>query len=424
MSDERRPLVRLNLVIAFFSLVGVATVAVVDGGRTSPGTLSSVHGQLEELQGRMGCAECHGGWFSSMSKACLDCHAPIAEQMDVGTGLHGRLGADAARCAACHSDHHGEAFDLIGRHSFVRAGVPDPEAFDHALIGFEMSGKHTELACTECHENAEVKVLTPGTFRFLGLVQSCASCHDDPHEGLLGSSCSDCHTQTSFDEHIAIGHDEHLPLLGGHAALDCRSCHAAGEPHALEVLLGSLRKPDARGCIDCHDSPHAKEFLRGTARLARLAPDASCQSCHAHEHETFRDERLELTRAQHATSGFALVAPHAELACAQCHDPAEASFAARHPGRSADSCAACHEDPHAGQFDDGPFAAQGCIACHAREAFDPHHFDVDMHARTGFALMESHLAADCPEIRELDVNPLLCYSDRVVAVDLRVTVGG
>ena len=35
MSDERRPLVRLNLVIAFFSLVGVATVAVVDGGRTA-----------------------------------------------------------------------------------------------------------------------------------------------------------------------------------------------------------------------------------------------------------------------------------------------------------------------------------------------------------------------------------------------------
>ncbi len=34
----------------------------------------------------------------------------------------------------------------------------------------------------------------------------------------------------------------------------------------------------------------------------------------------------------------------------------------------------------------------------------------------------SHLAADFPEIGELDVNPLLCYPDRVVAVDLRVTV--
>ena len=34
----------------------------------------------------------------------------------------------------------------------------------------------------------------------------------------------------------------------------------------------------------------------------------------------------------------------------------------------------------------------------------------------------SHLAADFPEIRELDVNPILCYPDRVVAVDLRVSL--
>ncbi len=36
----------------------------------------------------------------------------------------------------------------------------------------------------------------------------------------------------------------------------------------------------------------------------------------------------------------------------------------------------------------------------------------------------SHLAAEFPEITELDVNPILCYPDRVVAVDLRVTVSG
>lgn len=35
----------------------------------------------------------------------------------------------------------------------------------------------------------------------------------------------------------------------------------------------------------------------------------------------------------------------------------------------------------------------------------------------------SHLAADFSEIQELDVNPFLCYPDRVIAVDLRVTLG-
>ncbi len=34
----------------------------------------------------------------------------------------------------------------------------------------------------------------------------------------------------------------------------------------------------------------------------------------------------------------------------------------------------------------------------------------------------SHLAADFPQIQELDVNPLLCYPDRVVAVDFRATL--
>ncbi len=34
----------------------------------------------------------------------------------------------------------------------------------------------------------------------------------------------------------------------------------------------------------------------------------------------------------------------------------------------------------------------------------------------------SHLARDFPEIQELDVNPLLCYPDRVVAADLRVSL--
>jgi len=34
------------------------------------------------------------------------------------------------------------------------------------------------------------------------------------------------------------------------------------------------------------------------------------------------------------------------------------------------------------------------------------------------------LAADFKEIVELDINPLLCYPDKVVAVDLRLTVTG
>lgn len=392
--------VRPQLLIAFFSLLGVAAIALVDGGRTSPGTLSGVHGQLPELQGRLGCAQCHGGWFSSMASACLDCHEPIAHQLDAGTGLHGTLGSAGRRCAECHSDHNGESFALVGRHSFARAGVPDPERFDHALVGFEMGGRHLELDCSACHEQADADLLLPGQRRFLGLSQSCASCHDDPHQGAMRIGCAECHTQASFDEHLARGHGAHLPLVGAHAALDCRACHAAGSVHGLEALLSGRARPAARACLDCHASPHGASFARGNAAFARSSLETSCVACHAHEHTSFRDPRLELTPAQHAASGFPLEPPHQNLSCAQCHAP-ELAFEARHPGRRPQDCASCHADPHGGQFDDGPFAAQGCIACHQVHAFEPHRFDAGLHARTAFPLEHSHLAVACETCHSL-----------------------
>jgi len=71
------------------------------------------------------------------------------------------------------------------------------------------------------------------------------------------------------------------------------------------------------------------------------------------------------------------------------------SFEERYPGRSADACAACHEDPHGGQFQVSPFAQAGCIACHARETFTPHAFGVEEHAQTEMPLTGSHLDTDC-----------------------------
>jgi acyl-CoA synthetase (NDP forming) len=48
---------------------------------------------------------------------------------------------------------------------------------------------------------------------------------------------------------------------------------------------------------------------------------------------------------------------------------------------------------------------------------------VDFAALTDVLLRVSRLAVDCPEVAELDVNPLLAFPDRVVAVDARVLVG-
>ena len=387
-----------GLWIGVLSLCAVLLMGIVDMQRTSPGELATVHQRDPDLAAKNSCSECHGGWLSSMTSACLECHELIGTHVEEGRGLHGVLEDGLAqRCAACHSEHHGPGFMIVNDQSFRAAGVPDVEEFDHGMIGFAMDGEHLELDCTECHEYAETQQLPEGANRFLGLDRDCATCHEDPHEGAMVVDCASCHGQTAFDDLFSLGHEEFLPLVGGHGEASCRDCHGEGDAHSLEVVGAAGPRPDARDCLACHDSPHAPEFQAGAARLAALPTGAGCVACHAAEHTAFDDPALELTADQHATSGFPLDLPHDDVDCDTCHDPELGEYTERFPGRTLEACSVCHADPHEGQFDTGSFARQECTACHANEHFEPHAFTVDDHARTEFALELSHAEVECSE---------------------------
>ncbi|MEO0663119.1 MAG: hypothetical protein AAFZ87_16405, partial [Planctomycetota bacterium] len=384
--------------IAIVSCSAVLTAAVVDLDRTAPGPLHTAHARIAELDGGNDCAQCHGGWTTSMTDACLDCHDAIDEHIETGRGLHGTLGSEtAADCAACHSDHHGAGFASVNQVSFARAGVADVAEFDHGLVSFDMAGAHLELDCAECHEHSEAAILPEGAHRYLGLDQSCATCHDDVHEGALGDSCADCHTQVAFTDHVFTGHDRFLPLLGGHAGLDCRTCHEEGTAHSLEAQRGAARnRPVARDCRACHDQPHDRSFVhhaalsagvRGPMALTGSAANRLCVDCHEHADESFADAGVDMTDRQHAASGFRLEVPHESVDCAGCHAP-DLSFAERYPGRGPNECAACHEDPHGGQFAGAVYDAVadlaggdvddvGCLVCHTPTHFDPHTFGTE-----------------------------------------------
>lgn len=389
----RRPEIWLGIV----SALAVVGLAVSDMDRTSPGSLSTVHGRVPELASGSGCIACHGGWRKSLPESCLECHEDVGEQIEDGRGLHGTLeGTLAKACASCHSEHHGAKAPIVHAGSFRLAGVSDVHTFDHELIGYPLAGRHLELSCVECHEHADAEVLPEGARRYLGLQRDCASCHDDPHEGAMVRDCATCHVQEDFLDLGGYPHDESFPLVGGHAELDCRACHAEGEPRSLEALLAGSREP-ARGCVECHPSPHAAEFLEGNAELADLSSDASCVECHEAEHATFRVEPAILSAAQHACSGFPLDAPHADVSCQECHQPDLRDFVARFPGREADDCQRCHVDPHAGQFAESAYHADGCLSCHERHRFTPHLFDLEAHRRTRFALTGAHVETGCAE---------------------------
>jgi hypothetical protein len=69
------------------------------------------------------------------------------------------------------------------------------------------------------------------------------------------------------------------------------------------------------------------------------------------------------------------------------------TFALRYPGRPADDCASCHEDPHKGQFEKD----RSCIDCHDRQRFDPHAFTVEKHTGTSLPLTGRHVEIECKE---------------------------
>lgn len=399
--------------IATLSLAVVVGIAVVDLRRTAPGEITRVHAQDKKLEGGSNCDACHGGFFSGMTESCLECHAPIEEQIDQSKGLHGTLTKGNAKdCSSCHSEHHGATFAIVNRGSFAFAGVADPLKFDHKRIGWDMNGAHTPLECSECHLNANIVVLPKDSFRYLGLKQDCVSCHEDPHEGKMQVSCASCHGQETWEKMHADGHERNLPLIGGHGAIDCRECHAKDTERALEAMDGRAQLAP-RTCVDCHESPHSEAFVQQSAFANSMSSEATCVVCHAAEHDTFRDERLKLTPEQHAWSGFKLDLPHDEVTCDKCHDPSGESFPARYPGRRQDTCSQCHEDPHGGQFADGPFSTGDCLACHEATRFEPHTFDLAKHMRADFTLTGAHATTKCNE----------CHLDPPVEEEPRVFRG-
>lgn len=384
--------------VGVFSTFGVLYLALRDIERTSPGELATVHERESDLAARSGCTLCHGGGDVTLTQACLECHEDIAVQMDGGAGLHGSLEENVVvACAMCHSDHHGTGFAIVNERSFAIAGIRDVNEFDHETIGFVMEGKHTELACTECHEFAEEVVLPEGGRRFIGLDQDCATCHEDPHEGRMASACADCHSQVAFDDLSPFVHDERFMLEGSHSAPGCLDCHPSSAEHSIEAVGGKAPVPEWRECRDCHESPHRNEFLAGVAQLVESTPGGSCAECHPVVHESFRVADMEISPRQHAATGFPLDDPHSGLACSDCHTPELDEFAERYPGRPRDECRHCHEDAHRGFF--ATFAdvePLRCTTCHLETSFTGINDQGFDHARwTGFELLGAHAQESC-----------------------------
>jgi len=390
-----------RLLLTAISLAVVLSISLRDIRSPQPGPLSRTHAQLNELLGADNCAACHGDDALTMAQACEVCHEPIRADRRRGLGLHGSLpDALSTDCASCHGEHLGRSFQPTSERSFRLAGVPDQTRFDHSLLGYQVVGHHTELACEACHENAESPRLSEGQRRFGGLSRACSSCHEDVHEGRMTPDCAACHDPAQPFEQIATF--EHASVFaddGAHRAAACAECHPGEGVHAIDVLLNQGLAPISRSCVACHASPHGAGFIESLALTESVTADNSCALCHDATHDGFAGQGQLMDLSLHEASGFSLDPPHALLSCGDCHgSPKEApaaTFAARFPGRNGSECASCHDDPHGGQFDDVNAVSSDCLACHGELSFHPSLIDIERHASTGFPLVDSHQAVGC-----------------------------
>lgn len=343
----------------------------------------------------LGCEGCHENAaaqhlaagetrFRGLEQGCTHCHE------DTHRGDFG------PRCAECH----GEERDF----ALVAAFVHDPR--------YPLLGAHARVTCRGCHGGeggVGVAALLEGT-RAEPARDSCRDCHASPHapefertaSADLGvdprTACSECHRavhETFRSEralrspalHAATG----FPLEEPHRGLACTSCHAGGASFA-DAFPGRGRDD----CRACHGDPHEGQFDEGPSRGACLA----CHDRHAFSPASFG-------LAQHAEAGFPLAGAHGRAECAACHAATTAGEPRVFRG-TPETCGACHSDPHAGQFADGPFAG-GCGTCHGSDSFAPAAFGPELHRLAAFPLTGAHAAVACGACHAPEPGRVLAY---------------
>jgi hypothetical protein len=148
-----------------------------------------------------------------------------------------------------------------------------------------------------------------------------------------------------------------FPLIGGHAGLDCESCHP---PAAQGHLQYVGTQADCQGCHRAdYNAAKVPDHVAGGFPLA-------CENCHS-------QTSWNTARFDHSMTAFPLTGAHRSVACAQCHGDGV------YKGKST-ACASCHISDYNGTTNP-PHAAANfattCETCHNTTAWTGATFNHD-----------------------------------------------
>jgi len=183
-------------------------------------------------------------------------------------------------------------------------------------------------------------------------------------------------------------HANRFPLIGGHAVVECETCHksaAVGQFRGLSTDCGS-----------CHiaDFLNAKLINHQAARFP-----TTCQNCHGMDNWVLRFNHDGVT-------GFALTGAHKNAQCQACHVGGQYTALST-------TCASCHLMQFSNTRNPNHVAArfsQECSACHTTTAWTPAAFN---HGQTNYPLTGAHTSAPCSSCHVGDRfagTPTDCFS--------------
>ncbi|MCX6149433.1 MAG: cytochrome C [Ignavibacteriales bacterium] len=352
----------------------------------SPGELSRAHSQFEGISN---CTKCHDLGSKLSDTKCIGCHKEINFQVQNKLGFHSSKYVNGKNCWQCHGEHFGRNFQLIRF---------DEKKFDHSVTGFELTGKHSPLACKQCHQqkNISSSEIKNRKNTFLGLDQNCNSCHQDFHQNTLGNKCEFCHNTSTFKPAISFNHDRaKFKLLGAHAKVDCIKCHLKEKRNGKDYQ--KFTGLNFSNCSPCHQDAHKGKFGN------------DCKKCHVVSGFKFVNKGS----FDHDKTNYPLIAKHKLVNCDKCH---KGNISVK---PVFDKCFRCHEDFHKGQFTVNNLQ-RDCSECHQLEGYSPSTFSLEKHNNLKFALEGKHKAIDCKSchIKETkwqfilgDVKCINCHSN-------------
>ena len=330
----------------------------------SPGDLASPHSKLE---GVSNCTKCHDLGKKVSTAKCLDCHKEIKTLIDNKKGYHSSSEVKSKECIHCHKDHHGKNFKMFRF---------DPNTFDHKNTTFELTGKHKDKKCVDCHQ---AKYISDAKYKnkkdtYLGLDIKCESCHEDYHQKTLSNDCSACHSAKTFKPADKFDHNKSkYKLTGKHIDIDCIKCHIKDTKNGKKFQEFTGLNFD--NCAPCHKDVHKN----------KLGDD--CKKCHLTS--GFGVIPSNSTGFDHNKTTYPLTGKHIDVKCKTCHTTERGirpKFAL---------CTDCHKDKHNNQFNDKTGKLKDCKPCHNIDGYSPSLFSVEDHSKNKFQLLGGHLSVPC-----------------------------